>query len=351
MRYGLPFPKISDVARAAGVSIATVSRVIHNTGPVSEDTRRRVEEAVQSLGYQARRAPKKAIPELTPEKHVLLFTGDIVNPFFAEVIRGTQEEIDLQRIALNIMQLSSDRAKLIQAASLLPVMGLILTGSSPFPELLAWREERGIPLVVINYRINQPGISCILVDFRDAYVRATRHLINLGHCRIGYVDDDASSEIAQARLQGYKSALAEAGLPFRPELYTSVPSDTHVYGGFQAASNVLALPPDERPTAVLCFNDLFALGVMHAVRAHGLRVPEDISVIGCDDVPMAAYAYPPLTTIGLPKYRIGKLAVSTLLKMCQDSSDQSGSFMLMESPLIIRESTAPATESRAGETR
>jgi LacI family repressor for deo operon, udp, cdd, tsx, nupC, and nupG len=351
MRSGVSFPKISDVARVAGVSIATVSRVIHNTGPVSEDTRRRVEEAVQSLGYQARRASKKTIPELSPEKLVLLFTGDIVNPFFAEVIRGVQEEIDLQKIALNIMQLSADRAKLIHAASQLPVMGIILTGSTPFPELLAWREESEFPLVVINYRMNQPGIGCILVDFKDAYARATRHLINLGHTRIGYVDDNGSSEIAQARLQGYKGVLAEAGIPFRPELYTSMPSDTHVYGGFQAASSLLALPPDERPTAVLSFNDLFALGVMHAVRAYGLRVPEDISVIGCDDVPMAAYAYPPLTTIGLPKYRIGKLAVSTLLGMCQDSSDQSGSFILMESPLIIRESTAPASETRPNEAR
>ena len=350
MRYDLPFPKISDVARAAGVSIATVSRVIHNTGPVSGDTRRRVEEVVQALGYQARRTPRKAVSESTAEKLVLLFTGDIVNPFFAEVIRGTQEEIDLQKNALSIMQLSTDRAKLIQAASQLPVMGIILTGSAPFPELLAWREESEIPMVVINYRINQPGISCILVDFRDAYARATRHLINLGHTRIGYVDDNGGSEIGQARLQGYKSALAEAGIPFRQELYTTMPADTHhVYGGFQAASNLLALPPDERPTAVLSFNDLFALGVMHAVRAHGMCVPEDISVIGCDDVPMAAYAYPPLTTISQPKYRIGKLAVSTLLKMRQDPSHQSGSFMLMESPLIIRESTAPVSEAKTNE--
>jgi DNA-binding LacI/PurR family transcriptional regulator len=346
MRSDLPFPRISDVARVAGVSIATVSRVIHNTGPVSDDTRRRVEEAVQALGYQARRTPKKPVSESTPEKLVLLFTGDIVNPFFAEVIRGTQEEIDHQNNALNIMHLSTDHAKLIRAASQLPVTGIILTGSTPFPELLAFRREREIPMVVINYRINQPGISCILVDFKDAYARATRHLINLGHTRIGYVDDSGDTEICQARLQGYRSVLAEAGIAYRPELYTVVPSDTHVYGGFQAASNLLALPPNERPTAVLSFNDMFALGVMHAARAHGLHVPDDISVIGCDDVPMAAYANPPLTTISQPKYRIGKLAVSTLLKMCQDPSDQSGSFMLMESPLIIRESTAPVPEIR-----
>ncbi len=343
MRSDLSFPKISDVAQAADVSIATVSRVINNTGPVSDETRRRVEEAIQELGYQARRTPKKAVSEEVPEKVVLLFTGDVVNPFFAEVIRGTQEALEYQPNALNIMYLSDDFEKAIRAARQLPVMGIILTGSGPFPELLEYREERQIPMVVINHRIYQPGISCILVDFRDAYARATRHLINLGHTRIGYVDNSGNSEISQARLQGYKGVLAEAGIPYRPELYTEVPSNMHVHGGFQAASNLLALTPGECPTAVLCFNDLFALGVMHAARAHGLSVPDDISVIGCDDIPMAAYAYPPLTTISQPKYRIGKLAVSTLMKMCQDSSEQSGSFTLMESPLIIRESTAPVS--------
>jgi len=333
--------KISDVARMAGVSVATVSRVIHNSGTVNEDTRKRVEAAVRRLGYQARRSPRAAAPGAVTEKIVLLMTGDIVNPFFAEVIRGTQEEIDLHQQALSIMQLSGNSLKLIKAASQMPVIGVILTGAYPFPELLAWREECKIPLVVINNKITQPGISCIVVDFKDAYTRATRHLINLGHRRIGYVDDNGKTEIAQGRLQGYKNALLEAHIPFQPELYTAIPADTRVNGGFQATSNLLALPPGERPTAILAFNDLFALGVMHSVHAHGMRVPEDVSVIGCDDIPMAAYAYPPLTTISLPKYRIGKLAVSTLLQMCEDSTEQMGSFTLMESPLIIRESTAP----------
>ena len=118
-------PKISDVAHIAGVSIATVSRVIHNSGSVSEETRRRVEEAVEHLGYQSRRTPKK----LTPEKTVLLLSGDVVNPFFAEIIRGTQEEADLQRSILNIIQISTNHKQLIGAASQLPSVGIILTGT------------------------------------------------------------------------------------------------------------------------------------------------------------------------------------------------------------------------------
>lgn len=334
-------PKIADVARIAGVSTATVSRVIHDNGFVSEVTRKRVEIAVEQLGYQARRLPKQS----TSERIVLFLTGDIVNPFFAEVIRGAQDEIVLQKCVMNIIQLSTDRPKIIQAASQFSAIGVILTGSYPFPELLTWQEENKIPMIVINHRINQSRISCIMIDSKDAFARATRHLINLGHTRIGYVDASGSSEISQARLNGYKTSLMEASLPFRQELYTSIPADTHVYGGFQAASNLLALSPEERPTAILGFNDLFALGIMHAVRAHGLHVPNDISVIGCDDVPMAAYAYPPLTTVSQPKYAIGKLAVSTLLQMCCDSADTLGTYVLMESPLIIRESTAPCAKS------
>jgi len=333
--------KISDVARIAGVSTATVSRVIHDNGLVSESTRKRVEMTVAQLGYQARRSPKQP----ASEKIVLLLTGDIVNPFFAEVIRGAQDEIILQKCVMNIMQLSTERTKIIQAASQFSPVGVILTGSYPFPELLDWREVNQLPLVVINYRINQPGISCIMVDFKDAFARATSHLINLGHTRIGYVDAAGNSEISQARLNGYKTALADASIPFRKELYTAIPADTHVYGGFQAASNLLALSPEERPTAILGFNDLFALGIMHAVRDHGSRVPDDISVIGCDDVPMAAYAYPPLTTVSQPKDRIGRLAVSTLLQMIQNAPDQLGTYSLMESPLIIRESTAPCPKN------
>jgi LacI family repressor for deo operon, udp, cdd, tsx, nupC, and nupG len=338
---------MTEIAELAGVSIATVSRVLHSTGTVSEDTRRQVEDAIQTLGYQVRRRPKRSISKTATEKIVLLFTTDIVNPFFAEVIRGTQEEIELQdhpKHVLSVMHLSNHSEKLILAARQMSALGIILTGAYPPPELIAFQEESKVPLVVINYRITQPRISCIIVDFKDAYFRATRHLIDLGHRRIGFVDDSGHSEIGVARLEGHKNGLAEAGIPYRPELYTSIPAESRINGGFQATSNLLALPASERPTAVLAFNDLFALGVMHSVRAHGLRVPEDVSVIGCDDIPMAAYAYPPLTTISQPKNRIGKLAVLTLLKMQQDPPEKMGSFTLMESPLIIRESTARCSE-------
>ncbi|MBN2118904.1 MAG: LacI family DNA-binding transcriptional regulator [Anaerolineales bacterium] len=339
---------MSEIAELAGVSIATVSRVLHNTDTVSEDTRRQVEDAIQTLGYRVRRRPRPSIPKPDPEKIVLLFTTDIVNPFFAEVIRGTQEEIELQehpKHALSIMHLTNACEELVQAARQMSALGIILTGAYPFPELLKFQEASKIPLVVINYRITGPRVSCIIVDFKDAYFRATRHLIDLGHRRIGFVDDTGHSEIGVARLDGYKNALTEAGIPYRPELYTSIAADARISGGFQATSHLLALPPNERPTAILAFNDLFALGVMHSIRAHGLRVPEDVSVIGCDDIPMAAYAYPPVTTISQPKYRIGKLAVLTLLKMQQDPPEQMGSFTLMESPLIIRESTARCSEA------
>ena len=208
--------KMSEIADLAGVSIATVSRVLHKTNTVSEEARKQVEDAIQTLGYRVRRRPKQSIPKVATEKIVLLFTTDIVNPFFAEVIRGTQEEIELQdhsEHALSIMHLSNDHEGLIQAARQMSALGIILTGAYPFPELIKFQQASKIPLIVINYRITGPRISCIIVDFKDAYFRATRHLIDLGHRRIGFVDDTGHSEIGVARLEGYQDALSEAGLP------------------------------------------------------------------------------------------------------------------------------------------
>jgi LacI family repressor for deo operon, udp, cdd, tsx, nupC, and nupG len=331
--------KITDVARIAGVSSATVSRVIHQNGRVSEDTRIKVEEVVGKLSYTSRRRIKRE-PQ---ERIFLLLSGDVVNPFFAEVIHGIQKELDLQKSVLSIMQITIDTIPLIHAVQQMNPLGIVLTGAAPFPELLKWREKSKTPLVVVNYRNIQPRVSCILVDFKDAYYRATRHLINLGHRRIGYVGVLGSSEITKARLQGYEAALAEANIPIRPEYMITMPPEPYIHGGFQATGNLLALPHGEQPTAIITYNDFFAIGVMHAVRMHGLRVPEDVSVIGCDDIPMAAYANPPLTTIELPKNRIGRLAVSMLEQMANEPPEQVGNFSLMESPVVIRESTAPNT--------
>jgi DNA-binding LacI/PurR family transcriptional regulator len=174
--------------------------------------------------------------------------------------------------------------------------------------------------------------------------RAAQHLLSLNHTRIAHLASPVTGEIAQSRQRGIELALQEVGLTLRPEWCPIVPPGTEVEGGYQAMRALLDLPTDNRPTAVIAFNDIIAVGALHAVRACGLRVPQDISIIGVDDISIAAHVYPPLTTIGQPKYRMGKLAVQTLRQMREGKMPIGNNCTLLESPLIVRESSGPAPQ-------
>jgi DNA-binding LacI/PurR family transcriptional regulator len=333
-------PTLADVAHHARVSTVTVSRVIHKTGPVSQDLRERIDSSIAALGYASR---KTAQPPAAGTIAVL--TGDLLNPFFPEIIRGIQEEADNYGLILTLYNLTDHfnrRQQLLQRLSRQHVDGVILMGSAPFPELLTWREQHQVPLVVLNRRLGQPGIHCILVDFENAIYRATQHLLGFKHTRIGYLVPSRNSEVAQARWRGFESALTEAGLSIHPEWCPSIPPGLDIDGGLQAMRLLLELPSADRPTGVIAFNDAVALGALHAVRIHGLCVPRDISIIGVDDIFVAAHAYPPLTTIGQPKYQMGKLAVQTLARMNEGPMNATSGCTVLESPLIVRESTGPA---------
>jgi len=342
-------PTLADIARHAKVSTATASRVLRNTGQASPDVRKQVETSAAALGYTPRRSAKRS-----DEGTLALLVGDLLNPYFPEIVRGVQDEVDNSGLILAVYNLTDHpqrQRQLLHKLSKPAVEGVILTGSSPFPELLTWRERHKIPLVLFNRRVNQPGVHCIMVDFENAMYRATQHLLSLNHIRIGHLASPSTGEIAQARLRGIEAALKEAGLALRSEWCPVVPPGTEVEGGFQAMRALLDLPVDGRPTAVIAFNDIIALGALHAVRAHGLHVPQDISIIGIDDIAIAAHAHPPLTTIGQPKYRMGKLAVQTLRRMIEGKISSSNNCTLLESPLIVRESTGPALSTSSTSNR
>jgi LacI family transcriptional regulator len=336
-------PTLADVAHHARVSTATASRVLRNTGPVSQDLRMRIETSVAALGYIPRQASKRP-----SEGTLALLLGDLLNPFFPEIVRGVQDQVDSLGLILTLHNLTDHPQRASQLLCKLSkplVDGVILTGSSPFPELLEWQARHKIPLVLLNRRVSQSGVHCIMVDFENAMFRATQHLLSLNHTRIGHLASPSTGEIAQARQRGIEAALAEAGLTLRPEWRPIVPPGTEVEGGFQAMRALLDLPAGERPTAIVAFNDIIALGALHAVRAHGLCVPQDISIVGVDDIAVAAHTYPPLTTIGQPKYRMGKLAVQTLRRMSEGRFSPGNNCTLLESPLIVRESTGPAPQT------
>jgi DNA-binding LacI/PurR family transcriptional regulator len=323
--------------------------VLNNTAPVSEDVRKQVLRASEELGY--RHVPHRSV-KAQPISSIALLIPDILNPFFAEIVRGVQDESADEYLPL-LMDTAEDlqrEKQFFRQLSAQPVCGVIVGGSRiAAEELAAAISHQNIPMVVLNRPVRFPHVACLMVDFEIATYRATCHLLSLSHTRIAYLAGPFQSEASQARRRGVERALSDAGLPFPPELCpVSFPG---VDGGFQAMSALLALPAHERPTAIVAYNDLMALGALHAIRTQRLHVPEDISVIGIDDISMAAHTNPPLTTIAQPKYRMGRMAMRILRQMIDGQPPPEDSYTLMESPLIVRESTGPAPTANSNGAR
>lgn len=330
---------LSDVARRANVSITSVSRLINNSGPINEETRTRINAAIAELGFEPRRSQSKG-----PEQTIAVITGDLLNAYFPEIIRGVQEEADsygMLTILFTLTDAPQRQQQILQKLGKQVADAVILMGSPIFPGLAEVQSRRRIPLLVINRRVKGPALSSITVDFENAGYRATHHLMSLGHTRIGFVSNaDPDLDISTARRRGVELALREAGHSLRSDWSLVCPPGQEMDGGYHVISAMLAQPNGELPTAFVCYNDAIAVGVEHAIRTAGLRIPEDLSVVGFDDIAIAAHASPPLTTISQPKYRMGMMAVQMLRKMIHDSN-APGDSILTESPLIVRESTGP----------
>lgn len=323
------------------MSPSTVSRVLNNSAPVRESVRARVLAALAALGYEAP-SPRPAVPAF--DGAVVLLIPDILNPFFAEIARGVQDEAGgdgPMTVLLDTMEDPQREERLLRTLSRQPIGGIIACGLRlPAEALIAVRSRHPVPMVVLNRTIRHPDIPCVIVDSENATYRATRHLLDLHHTRIAFIAGPCASETALARRRGIETALADAGLTLPEEWCVGGPPD--VNGGFLAASSLLALPPGTRPTAVIAYNDIMALGALHAARARHLRVPDDLSVVGFDDIAMAAHTNPPLTTISQPRYRLGRLAMQLTRRMIQGQPPPSEGYTLLESPIVVRESTGPA---------
>ncbi|MBI5303231.1 MAG: LacI family DNA-binding transcriptional regulator [Chloroflexi bacterium] len=333
-------PKLLDVARHAHVSPATVSRVIHNNAPVRDNVRARVLASMHALGYEMSRATFALYRDT-----IAVSIPDLLNPFFSEIVRGIEDEAAANAWMMMLVDFAEDMRRerdLLEMTLTKPLDGIIVCGSRLADlDLIALREQHNTPMVLLNRKVVHPEIPCILVDFENATYRAARHLLNLGHTRLAYLAGPAASTTSRVRRHGIEIALQEVGLCLPDEWCPA--SFPNVDGAFQAMSALLSLAQDARPTAVLAYNDVMALGALHAIRAHRLRVPEDVSVVGFDDIAMAAHANPPLTTIAQPKYRMGKLAMRLILQIARNEPIRSEGFTLLDSPLIVRESTAPVS--------
>jgi DNA-binding LacI/PurR family transcriptional regulator len=336
---------IKDVARAANVSTATVSHVLNDTRYVSDELRERVLRAIGELNYR----PSHVAASLRTKRSqsILIIIPDIANPFFPPLVRGAQDAFDRKGFAVivgNTDRRHDRELEFLNLALRTQADGIIINPSQIGYDDLLEVIEQGVKVVLIGAHIDHPDLDIVRVDNRAGACDAVRHLIDLGHQRIAIVCGPMSTSSAWQRCAGYSQAMEEAGLTVRPDWVVEETFDQE--GGYRGAQRLIS--QSERPTAIFATADLMALGVMQALRAAGLRIPEDMSVVGFDDIPAATLTTPPLTTINQPKYEMGKRAAELLLARIKGGKASSSRRGLMEYGLIVRGSTAPPASTRSG---
>lgn len=301
---------LREVARRARVSIKTASRVANSEPRVAGATRRRVQQAIQSLGY---RPNELARSMRTRRSDTLgLIVPSIRNPFYPAIARGVEDVAREHGRAVFVTSADRDPDKERHYIALLVdkrVDGIILGSPVVRPAALAPARAAGIPVVAMNPNVALPTAVTLRIDNLVAATEMTRFLLGLGHREIGYIDGIPALSRCRARLQGYRTGLAEAGLAVDDELLAL--GDFDYDAAYQAARKLL----ERRPamTCVFAGNDLMALGAMAAGLDMGLRIPDDLSVAGFDDIDLAAVVRPSLTTVHQPNYEMGRLAARTIL--------------------------------------
>jgi DNA-binding LacI/PurR family transcriptional regulator len=332
-------PTIYDVARLAGVSTATVSRALNGTGQIAPATRAAIDSAVEQLGYQPNTLARSLVTKST--QTIALLLPDIANPFYAALVSGIQQRALDTGHTMLLCTTEGDPEREEQYLTLLrakQVDGVLVDGLVLPPDRIARFVEDGLPIVCLDRDVESSSVPLVQVDNRLGARMATEHLVSLGHRRVAHVAGAPELGISDERVQGYRDALAAAGIEPDPELL-AVGSFTEE-GGYEAT---VALRSAEL-TAVFAANDLSAIGVIHAIVESGRRVPEDVSVVGFDDLRLSRHTTPPLTTIHQPALEIAQRATQLLLDLA--SGREVGQVRHLLAPeLIVRGSTAAPPKS------
>ena len=330
---------MADVAREAGVSLMTVSRVINDKEDVSAETRERVLKIIANLDYRPSAIARSLATQET--RTIGLVIPDVTNPFFADITRGVEHlayaqgyhvflcnsEEDPQRELAVILSLEEKR-----------VDGLILCSSRIEEKVLIDLLARLPVVVLINRTLNlgeEDSFQCVILNDMQGGRLATQHLIRAGHQRIGFLAGPQASFSGQGRKQGYQAAMQEAGLP--SDAQWVIHCQPTVEGGYQASHELVSRCPDL--TALFCFNDLVAVGALHACAELGRSVPGDIAIVGHDDIPLAGLVSPSLTTCRVPRHKLGSLAVEALLERLRDCP--SGCRPIILEPELVVRNSAP----------
>jgi len=325
---------IKDVAKLAGVHPSTVSRVINDDPRISEKTKKKILLIVNKLRYTPNAIARGLKTKRTFTLGILI--PDITNPFFAEIARGVEDAANKNNF--NVILCNTDD-KLKKERTYLEILrgkrvdGLILGTAHIKDKSILELEKKKFPYMLVSRNIEGLNKNCIIVDDVEGGMRATEYLIKLGHRRIAHITGPLKTRSALNRLKGYKLALKKYKIECRDELVGE--GDFRIKGGYQVMKRFLKLT--EPPTAIFAANDLLALGAMQAVQKIKYHIPEDFCIIGFDDISLASFVHPPLTTIRQPMLEMGALAVKMLIKIIEEGEFNQRKIML-RSKLIVRES-------------
>jgi LacI family transcriptional regulator len=316
---------IRDVARHAGVSTATVTRVLQGGAPVSDHLRERVSDAIEELRY----VPNAAARALTYGRSQLigLLVPDIANPFFAEVAQGLEDRASESghHALVASSHLDPDRERqFISAFQDGTLAAVAMTPSGGSTSHISQLVASSMPLVFVDRRPKGVRGVTVRTDSRAATRKAMRHLIELGHRRIAMLTGPTEFQTAQYRLAGFRAAMREAGIPVDEELIR--PGHVEVEGGYRAMQEVLQLK--ERPTAVFSFNNLLTVGALRALQEAEISIPEDMSLLTFDDMSLFPFTNPPITAIAQPTYEMGRTAAELLLAELQNPGSNTRDVVL-----------------------
>jgi len=343
---------IKDIARAGGVSHSTVSRALSDSPLVSADTKVRLKRLAHEMGYSPDAQARSLVMGRTRTIGVVVTT--ITDPFIAEIVQAIESTARDNGYSVILSGSSAEPEREIAAVEMLQskrVDGVIVTSSRVGALYQQYLDRLGVPVVLINSHREERGpyTFSVTVDNRHGGYLATEHLLRLGHRRIAYVTGPANHSDDLGRLEGYCQALARDGLLFEPGLVA--PGTGRAEGGEQALPVLTGLR--EPPTAVFCYNDMTAVGLLRAARQAGLSVPQDLSIVGFDDIPFASYVCPPLTTIAQPKFEMGQQAVQMVLALIghEDPEDGQVANVVVKGQLIVRESSAARDGGATGDPR
>jgi len=330
-------PSIKDIARLAHVSHPTVSRALQNSPLVNPKTAEKIRRIAEQAGYRPSAVARGLVTRRT--RTIGLVVTTIADPFTSEVFSGIEQEAHQRGYCVFLAESNADPQREKEVVSTFAerrVDGIIVISSRVGALYLPLLTEMMVPIVLLNDQHPGAFVHSVVIRNREGSRAAASHLIGLGHRRITYIGDQTGYQSDAERCGGYREALEVSGIVFTPEIV--VAGDGKPEGGQSAMSQLLELV--DPPTAVFCYNDMSALGAIQAIRQRGLRVPEDVSVVGFDDLFFASYTQPPLTTVRQPMRRMGQLAMESLFKLM--SGDESEICIKVDAELIVRESTARA---------